>query len=160
MEIEDNGELTKFETMPTEGTLYLTAVRYPPCRWMQGPSGMDKGQVITTLSAWTGQHFVEGEAEERGYIPLYLHPAPPPEGYQLVPIEPTEAMVAAGQEIAHELITANCCKSMNGLGGGKTWQEFKNTCKNLELCEMYLNNDIDSVEAIYRAMLAAAKEMK
>lgn len=108
----------------------------------------------------TGQHFVEGEAEERGYIPLYLHPAPPPEGYQLVPIEPTEAMVAAGQEIAHELITANCCKSMNGLGGGKTWQEFKNTCKNLELCEMYLNNDIDSVEAIYRAMLAAAKEMK
>ena len=83
-----------------------------------------------------------------------------PEGYQLVPTEPTEAMVLAGQEIAHELIMANCCKSMNGLGGGKTWQEFKNTCKNLELCEMYLNNDIDSVEAIYRAMLAAAKEMK
>lgn len=54
MEIEDKGELTKFETMPTEGTLYLTAVRYPPSSWMQGPSGMDKGQVVTALSAWTG----------------------------------------------------------------------------------------------------------
>ena len=105
----------------------------------------------------TGQHFVEGEAEEQGYIPLFEHPAPIPEGYQLVPIEPTEAMVHAGQEIAHDLITANCCKSINGLGGGKTWQEFKDGCKNIELCEMYLNDEIDSVEAIYRAMLAAAR---
>lgn len=54
MEIEDKGELTKFETMPTEGTLYLTAVRYGPGSWMQGPSGMDKAQVITALSTWTG----------------------------------------------------------------------------------------------------------
>ena len=32
--------------------------------------------------------------------PLYLHPAPSvPEGYQLVPIEPTEVMIAAGRQL-------------------------------------------------------------
>ena len=30
----------------------------------------------------TGQHFVEGEAEEQGYIPLWKHPAPIPESIQ------------------------------------------------------------------------------
>lgn len=54
MEIEDKGELTKFETMPTEGTLYLTAVRYTSGSWMQGPSGMDKAQVIAALNSWSG----------------------------------------------------------------------------------------------------------
>lgn len=54
MEIEDKGTLTKFETMPTEGTLYLTAVRYTTKRWTQGPSGMDKEQVIEDLRQWSG----------------------------------------------------------------------------------------------------------
>jgi len=54
MEIEDKGELKAFETMPTDGTLYLTAVCYGAASWMQGPSGMDKGQVITALSTWSG----------------------------------------------------------------------------------------------------------
>ena len=54
MEIEDKGELKAFETMPTEGTLYLTAVRYSAGNWMQGPSGMDKGQVVTDLRTWHG----------------------------------------------------------------------------------------------------------
>lgn len=54
MEIEDKGTLTKFETIPTEGTLYLTAVRYPPCGWMNGPSGMDKARVISDLRHWDG----------------------------------------------------------------------------------------------------------
>ena len=67
----------------------------------------------------------------------------------------TEEMVNAGREVAGDLITANICKSMNGLGGGKTWEEFKATCKHLALCEQYINAEIDSVTAIYLAMVQA-----
>lgn len=67
----------------------------------------------------------------------------------------TEEMVSAGREVARDLITANICKNMNGLGGCKTWEEFKATCKHLVLCEQYLNDEIDSVTAIYLAMAQA-----
>lgn len=54
MNIEDMGELKKFETMPTEGTLYLTAIQFQSGLWGSGPFGMDKQQVITYLSGWSG----------------------------------------------------------------------------------------------------------
>ncbi len=54
MEIEDKGELKAFETMPTEGTLYLTAVCYGGASWMAGPASMDKAEVVKALVNWTG----------------------------------------------------------------------------------------------------------
>lgn len=54
MEIEDKGELKAFETMPTEGTLYLTAVCYRGNFWSAGPSAMDKAEVVKALGNWTG----------------------------------------------------------------------------------------------------------
>jgi hypothetical protein len=65
----------------------------------------------------------------------------------------TEPMIEAGRDIAHNLITANVAKSMNGLGGGKTWDEFRNSgAANMDLCNAYVNDEIDSVTAIYLAM--------
>ena len=54
MEIEDKGEVKSFETMPTEGTLFLTAVRYSGNFWASGPSAMDKGEVIKMLGNYSG----------------------------------------------------------------------------------------------------------
>ena len=95
-------------------------------------------------------------------VPLYMrpNPAPIPDGYVLVPVEPTEDMVHAGHVVSRELIGANVAKSMHGLGGGKTWKEFKPTCKYPYLCEQYVSGDIDSTQAIYMAMLAAARMEK
>lgn len=54
MEIEDKGEVTIFETMPGEGTLYLTAVRYcGSLCWCSGPSAMDKAEVVKLLTNYT-----------------------------------------------------------------------------------------------------------
>lgn len=55
VEIEDKGEVRMFEVMPTEGTLYLTAVRYNGSSfWCSGPSSMDKAEVIKMISGYTG----------------------------------------------------------------------------------------------------------
>jgi len=54
MEIEDKGEVRAFDTMPTEGTLYMTAVCYGGNSWMAGPSAMDKAEVVKALGTWTG----------------------------------------------------------------------------------------------------------
>lgn len=54
MEIEDVGELRKFETMPNEGTLYLSLVRYESGGWMNGPCSMDKNEVMRMLGNWAG----------------------------------------------------------------------------------------------------------
>ncbi len=54
MEIEDMGELKKFETMPTDDTLYLTAITYDGNNWSCGPSSMKKEEVINSLRYWKG----------------------------------------------------------------------------------------------------------
>ena len=54
MEIEDMGELRKFDTMPSEATLYITAVCYGGGSWSSGPSAMDKGEVENSLRNWVG----------------------------------------------------------------------------------------------------------
>lgn len=54
MEIEELDGPTKYETMPTEGTLYLSAVHYAGSGWMNGPGGMDKSEIVKQLSRWNG----------------------------------------------------------------------------------------------------------
>ena len=53
------------------------------------------------FGSWMGNLSYTEPTDGVGYKnkrPLYLHPAPSvPEGYQLVPIEPTESMIAAMQ---------------------------------------------------------------
>ena len=53
MEIEDMGELKKFESVPSEATLYLTAVYYSNSHWGGGPYGMNKDEVIKNLNYWS-----------------------------------------------------------------------------------------------------------
>ncbi len=60
--------------------------------------------------------------------------------------------IKLGHEVANELITANICKNMNGLGGGPTWETFKKSVKHKKLCQLYLENKIDSITAIFMAM--------
>lgn len=65
----------------------------------------------------------------------------------------TEAMRKAGSDIACLLMDASIAKCMNGLGGGKSWDEWcAETVSNRDLCVAYLNEEIDSVTAIYLAM--------
>ena len=54
MEIEDMGELRKFESVPSETILYMTAVCYNGSYWTGGPYGLNKEEVIRNLSLWTG----------------------------------------------------------------------------------------------------------
>ena len=54
MEIEEMGELKKFESVPSEVTLYMTAICYSGSYWTGGPSGLNKDEVIRNLSSWTG----------------------------------------------------------------------------------------------------------
>lgn len=76
-----------------------------------------------------------------------------PRDYALV----TEPMQRAGNAIANDLFDAQICRSMNGLGGGKTWAEWSERFKgeNKDLIEQFVNDEIDSVTAIYRAMWRA-----
>lgn len=69
--------------------------------------------------------------------------------------EVTTAMAEAGSAMASALIDAKCCKSMDGLGGGKPWLEWQasNVGKpNHDLAVAYAQGRIDSVTAIYLAM--------
>lgn len=54
MQIDELDGPTKYETLPTEGTLYMSAVRYGTGGWMSGPSSMDKREVVKMLSVWSG----------------------------------------------------------------------------------------------------------
>lgn len=54
VEIEDAGECRRFETMPTEATLYLSAVRFAGGYWTSGPSGTDKAEVMRSIRSWRG----------------------------------------------------------------------------------------------------------
>lgn len=75
-----------------------------------------------------------------------------------VPKEPTvtEAMNKAGNDIAAELMTASVAKSMNGLGGSLTYEGWLNKeVANRDLCIAYSKSEIDSVTAIYLAMVRA-----
>jgi hypothetical protein len=53
MQIEDAGEVTQYETMTTERTLYLSAIR-SISHWYGGPSSYDKAEVERLLSQWSG----------------------------------------------------------------------------------------------------------
>jgi len=67
--------------------------------------------------------------------------------------EVTEAMAEAGRQIASDIVNAKVSKHMNGLGGSKTWDEWLDAgVKNRDLAIAYVNGEIDSVTAIYKAM--------
>ena len=68
----------------------------------------------------------------------------------------TKAMNQAGNDIATELVTASVAKSMDGLGGSLTYDEWLNKeVANRDLCIAYSKSEIDSVTAIYLAMVRA-----
>lgn len=68
----------------------------------------------------------------------------------------TTAMNQAGNDIATELVTVGIAKSMNGLGGSPTYEEWLNKeVANRDLCIAYSKSEIDSVTAIYLAMVRA-----
>jgi len=68
-------------------------------------------------------------------------------------MKPSEKMIEAGQQMAHDLTNASVCWSMNGLGGSKSWRQFINqSLANKDLIEQYVDQEIYSVEAIYMAM--------
>lgn len=54
MNIEEMDEPSSYEPMPTEETLYLTAVRYSGGYWSAGPSGTNKDDVTKQLYNWSG----------------------------------------------------------------------------------------------------------
>ena len=54
MNIEDVGELRSLETIPSEVTFYMSAVRYGNDYWAAGPCGTDKANVVRVLSTWGG----------------------------------------------------------------------------------------------------------
>ena len=70
----------------------------------------------------------------------------------------TKEMQIAGANIASDLLDASVAKAMLGLGGSKTWEEYKGnfTGANFDLIEQYIENTIDSVTAIYIAMQRAS----
>jgi len=63
----------------------------------------------------------------------------------------TEKMRKAGNSIVSDLYDAGIHKCMGGLGGCKNldYSDFK---ANLDLIRKYMEDDIDSVQAIYIAM--------
>lgn len=66
---------------------------------------------------------------------------------------PTPEQIAAGNEIASELVTASLTKQMGELGGKKPSLSGKYT----EIIQLYLDDVIDSVTAMYLAMREAGK---
>ena len=72
-------------------------------------------------------------AAQWGYVPAGAQPAPSvPEGWKLVPIEPTHEMMRSAQKADHDH------------GDHEEWLEY----------------DGEDVKRVYRAMLAAAPEAK
>lgn len=77
-----------------------------------------------------------------------------PNGWQLVPKEPTEEMVKAGNAIASEMVDAMVSRCMGTLGGHEVQEEYS------EIATKYAQGAFDSVVGICKAMLAAAPEYK
>lgn len=73
--------------------------------------------------------------------------------------EVTEKMREAGSRIAADLISAQISKSMGGHSGPKTWEEFNahHSGQNIDLIKQYVDDEIDSVTAIYIAMRRASE---
>lgn len=67
-----------------------------------------------------------------------------------------ENVVKAGENMASMLMDAQVSKCMDGLGGSKTWEEWLGEdFENKDLVVRYLNEEINSIEAIYLAMQRA-----
>ena len=54
MQIEELDGPSKYETMPTDGTLYLSAIHYTGIGWMNGPGGTNKSEIVKQLRTWSG----------------------------------------------------------------------------------------------------------
>ena len=70
----------------------------------------------------------------------------------------TAGMAEAGSQIASDLVGASISFHMGGLGGAKNWEEFEagHSGRNMDLIRRYINDEIDSVTAIYLAMHRAS----
>lgn len=66
----------------------------------------------------------------------------------------TPEMIQAGNQIAADLTDASISRQMGGLGGSSTFEEWqqKQDIPNQDLILQYLNDEIDSVTAIFMAM--------
>jgi hypothetical protein len=70
----------------------------------------------------------------------------------------TKEMNEAGKAMASNLMTATVVKSFNGMGGSITWEDWgQKDIPNKDIIQMYLDEVIDSVTAIYLAMEKARK---
>ena len=72
----------------------------------------------------------------------------------------TDKMREAGSQIASDMMDARVSYHMGGLGGAKDWEEFEAHHKdnnNMDLIHQYVNDEIDSVTAIYIAMHRASE---
>lgn len=66
---------------------------------------------------------------------------------------PTDAMIKAGQDWASHATGAQIAKAMGELGSTKEQRDWQlSNFKNIDLIQMYLNEEIDSVTGIYMAM--------
>lgn len=54
MEIEDCGEIKSFEPMPTEQTLFFSAITNNSVDWWGGPAGKNKAEVIGYIQNYDG----------------------------------------------------------------------------------------------------------
>ena len=65
----------------------------------------------------------------------------------------TKEMIKAGNQMASDLTDATIIKNFDGIGGGLSFVQWKDKeIKNRDLILKHLNNEIDSVTAIYAAM--------
>jgi hypothetical protein len=68
-------------------------------------------------------------------------------------MNPSKAMIDAGNQFASDAIYALCAHNMNGLGGSKDWNEWLNKeFQNKDLLIKYACGEISAVEGIYLAM--------
>ena len=66
---------------------------------------------------------------------------------------PTEAMIKAGNDWASHATDAHIAKCMGELGSTKEQRDWQlSNFENVDLIQMYLNDEIDSVAGIYMAM--------
>lgn len=68
----------------------------------------------------------------------------------------TDEMQKAGNDLADRLVNASIAKSLDGLGGSQTWEQWLSAeMPNRDLVPAYLEDRIDSVTALYLAMSRA-----
>ncbi len=71
----------------------------------------------------------------------------------------TPEMKVAGSEMGLDLYNASIAKTAGGRGGVMSWSDYltvNTSTPNLDLIMAYINEEIDSVTAIYLAMKRAA----